>query len=75
MSQSTIASDYFRHETAAIMPASKADGLLTTFALGNAALAAICLALACFLADPWFAGLLFVATYGLFWMNLRGAMK
>jgi hypothetical protein len=67
--------DYFGHETAAMKSPVQADGMLVTFALGNAALSAICLVLMCFLANPWFAAPVFVTTFSLFWINLSGAMK
>jgi hypothetical protein len=83
MSQPTISAspgtrftaDYFRRETTAMNSAVRSDGMLVTFALGNAALSAICLVLMCFLANPWFVASVFVATFGLFWINLSSAMK
>ena len=67
--------DYFGHETATMKSAVQADGMLVTFALGNAALSGVCLVLMCFLANPWLAAPVFVATFSLFWINLSGAMK
>jgi hypothetical protein len=83
MSQPTISAspgtrfttDYFGHETAAMKSAVQSDGILVTFTLANAALCAICLVLMCFLANPWFAAPVFVATFGLFWISLSGTMK
>jgi hypothetical protein len=70
-----FATDSFGYETAAMKSAVQPDGILVTFALGNAALSAICLVLMCFLANPWFAAPVFVTTFSLFWINLSGAMK
>ena len=80
MSESTIptlsgtrfTADYFGRETTAMMSGVKTDGMLTTFAVGLAALSAICLLLMCLLEDPWLVGLAFVVTYGLFWTALAG---
>jgi hypothetical protein len=83
MSQSTIptlsgtrfTTDYFGRETTAMKSGVKTDGMLTTFALGSAALSAICLLLMCVLEDPWLVALAFVVTYGLFWTALAGSAR
>jgi hypothetical protein len=67
--------DYFGHEIAAMKSAAQSDGMLGTFALGNAVLCAICVVLLCFLENPWFAATVFVGTFSLFWINLSGAKK
>jgi hypothetical protein len=75
MSLSTITADYFGHKAAVTTPVTHADGMLKMLALANAALAAICLAAMFLVDDPSLAALIFAATYILFWINLRGAMK
>jgi len=62
-------------EAAATKPVAQVDGMLKMFALANAALAAISLVLTFLVDEPWLAALVFSATYALFWINLRAAMK
>jgi len=73
MSQSTMTSDYFGHETAIAGRFSEVDGMLLTFVAGNAVLAIISLVLMFFLEDPWFAALVFFVTYTFFLFNLHAA--
>jgi len=75
MSISTITADYLGRKTAVIKPVGQADGMLKALALANATLAAISLVMMFLVDDPWLAALVFAATYIVFWINLRGAMK
>jgi len=75
MSHATITTDYFEHEAAAMKPVAQADGMPKIFALANAALAAISLVVMFLVDEPWLAVLVFAASYILFWISLRGAMK
>ena len=60
--------DLFRDRTAiALHPANGA--------LVMSVLSAICILLMCLLEDPWFAAAAFIPAYGVFWLNVRSAIK
>ena len=75
MSISTITTNYFGHKDAATKPVAQEGGIPKILALAIAALAAISLVAMFLVDDPLLVALLFAATYTLFWINLRGAMK
>jgi len=75
ISISTITTNYFGHKDAATKPVAQEGGIPKILALAIAALAAISLVAMFLVDDPLLVALLFAATYTLFWINLRGAMK
>lgn len=64
---SRFVADFSRYETALASPAASV--------LVTALLPVICILLMCFSADVWFSVLAFLPAYGLFWMNVRSAIK
>ena len=59
--------DLFRNQTA--VASSPAGGLVTSVP------PAICILLICFLENPWLAASAFIPAYGVFWLNVRSAIK
>jgi hypothetical protein len=81
MSQPTLSSSpgtrlnaaaFYGREASAIKSGLTSGAVMTTFVLGNAALATLSMILLFLLPNPWAAALIFAATYGLFWLSLVG---
>jgi hypothetical protein len=66
----TLSADYLWHEAPATKSLLKTQVMAIAVPLASAVLSVLCLAIMCFVDDPWFAAAGFVPAYSLFWASL-----